>query len=235
MMENKIMRVETETKDLARLKKRMKGSSEYFLLLLICIVMVAWVGIEKNLKENRYLDWLAKERVSAGAEATIIEEFRRKPAPGEIPTQPLIGRMAIGEKELETQIVFSPDRMVQISIEEIGDITPNLTGRAVFDGQVMTVEDAVGYLGIIPKNGIAISFHGDSEATIHQKNQNHVLMSQQQRARVYQEKKESLERPSISDPSSEKGLKKHAPLILTIFGLVLILGIALNFSIGRTL
>jgi len=143
--------------------------------------------------------------------------------------------MAIGEKELETQIVFSPDRMVQISIEEIGDITPNLTGRAVFDGQVMTVEDAVGYLGIIPKNGIAISFHGDSEATIHQKNQNHVLMSQQQRARVYQEKKESLERPSISDPSSEKGLKKHAPLILTIFGLVLILGIALNFSIGRTL
>ena len=85
----------------------------------------------------------------------------------------------------------------------------------------------------IPKDGIAISFHGDSEATVHQAGRDRVLMSQERKAFIARERKEMLEKSSLSDLKPEESIEKHASLILKVFGIVLAIGLPLMFFFRR--
>jgi hypothetical protein len=159
------------------MKSGMKGGSEVILLVIIPLLILIWFGVDESQKKDRYLDWLSKERISDPDDAEILADFRKKPMPKKFPNEILEGEMTVGDVKLDTTLRFMDDGTVEIQTERIGGVEPALFGKASFKGQVMSLEEGKGYLGLIPKDGIAISFTDDSRATIHQHDGEKVFMS----------------------------------------------------------
>lgn len=189
------------------MKQKMKGGSEVIFLLVIPILLLIWFSLDESQKDDRYLEWLSKERMNDVDSAPLLDNFRDKPKQNVLPSGVLEGKMNVGGRRLDATIEFLSDGFFKVSTEEIGGVKPALFGKARFDGQVLSLMEPRGYLGLIPRDGIAISFSGNSSATIHQDDGKKVFMTSAARLTEMKKIKENKENTwSETDPFIKFGL-----------------------------